>query len=349
MAHNLELQADGTYSYIGNAPAWHGLGYVSDHLLTYDEIKEHCLNWDVYTDALYDKQGVELPINGIFRADNNAYLGCGSPKKHPIPHHVGFRMVASLLGQEACFATAGALGVGERVWGLGYIGESTLGDDKSVNYLLYSKSYNGRADIYQLTKVRVVCNNTLNLALGQHTPVVRVRNTKRGEELLIDRIKAMDSLRQGIEHTDNEIKLLANTLATNSIIEDTLITLFPLTKKIDEVTKTPVLVSPTRRNNIVEKIMETYEYNDGGVFPEQKGTLYNLFNSITNYVDHTRTKNKDNEERDTGGMSAMFGSGDVIKRSAYAHLIGVASSAPSRPTATMFLPSPETEIVSEWS
>ena len=48
-------------------------------------------------------------------------------------------------------------------------------------------------------------------------------------------------------------------------------------------------VDTTRRTNILRDILTLYDDNDGNAFPEQRGTAYNLLNSITNYVDHERS------------------------------------------------------------
>lgn len=105
------------------------------------------------------------------------------------------------------------------------------------------------------------------------------------------------------------------------------------------------MVSPTRRNNIVNRVMQCFDDNDDNMFPEQKGTLYNLFNAVTEYVDHYRSK-KDDDDSDEGGssISAMFGTGDVLKTKAYNILVDVAKSAPERTTPIYSLPTTQLQI-----
>jgi len=66
MAHNLELQADGSYSYIGRQPGWHYLGFVTGKLMTKEEIFEKVLNWGTYKHQLTDHFGNTIPLMKLF-------------------------------------------------------------------------------------------------------------------------------------------------------------------------------------------------------------------------------------------------------------------------------------------
>lgn len=341
MAHNLERQENGLYSYVGRQAAWHGLGMVTDHLMSYEEIKQHCLNWQCYTAPLFSANGIKTKFYGVFRNDNEECLGVCSAKYNPIPHSLGFEMVSYLLGREDCFETAGVLGKGEKVWGLGALPESRLGDDKTENYLLFVKSYDlTMPNVFKLVRTRVVCQNTLTASLKELTSMITVRNTKNGEMFLRDRIKALQHVQTAIQQMDKNNYMLANTLSTPQIDHQVMLDLFPLTAKKDERGE-KVMVSPTRRTNIVNRVMSCVEDNDDNAFPEQRGTLYNLLNGITEYVDHYRSK-KDSDEEGEGesaAVSAMFGTGDTLKNKAYSILVDIAKNAPSRPTTVYSVPS----------
>ena len=97
--------------------------------------------------------------------------------------------------------------------------------------------------------------------------------------------------------------------------------LFPKRTKENAAGET-VEVVQTRRENTLASILNLFEYNDGNAFPEQQGTAYALFNSVTNHVDHDRTGTSERAK------SAMFGSGDRLKVSAFNTILEIAKDMP---------------------
>ena len=100
----------------------------------------------------------------------------------------------SIVGKNAAiYHTAGALGRGERIWLLAKLPERIriVGDDLADNYLLLANSHDGKGSVQvRFTTVRVVCQNTLTLALASnqgfrliHTPDVHQRLVDAGKLL----------------------------------------------------------------------------------------------------------------------------------------------------------------------
>jgi phage/plasmid-like protein (TIGR03299 family) len=69
----------------------------------------------------------------------------------------------------ATYETAGALGHGERIWIQARLGNDIeVAGDKIQRYLLLSNTHNASSSLQvKLTPVRVVCNNTLTVALSR--------------------------------------------------------------------------------------------------------------------------------------------------------------------------------------
>src|SRR5262245_64592010 len=89
------------------------------------------------------------------------------------------------------------MGKGEVVWGLADLKlPLRVGEDVSNNYLLFWTSYDASAaHSYGLTSVRVVCANTLRLALsGKSAQILKVRHTKSGEQRLKEAHFALQTL-----------------------------------------------------------------------------------------------------------------------------------------------------------
>jgi len=225
------------------------------------------------------------------------------------------------------------------------ISESFLGDDKSVNYLLFNMSYDGSLSrIYKITRTRVVCQNTLSLAMSELSPEVRVRNTKNSQSRLDERIATLENIRSSVAALDEKMEFLSERLLLEEPRENILSELFPLTSKKDDEGRT-VLVSPTRRTNIINGILKRFEENDGNAFSSQRGTYYNFLNSITEFVDHDRTgkgSGKDSSKADEArAMSSMFGSGDVLKNRAFDLILKEAETAPLKGGNTSLVLIPE--------
>ena len=338
MAHQIEQQSNGNYSYIGQSSAWHHLGYVTGHLMSYQEIKDYCLNWEAEKKQLVSPYDGSTPIDayGIFRTDNHKFLGSVGKGYNPISHDLGFAIVSQLLEEKTCFATAGVLNDGCKVWGLGVISESQLGDDKSVNYLLFTTGYDGLSKFsFKLVKERVVCANTLQIALRELGKYVAVKHTVNAETLLKDRLKAFESVTSEIKSLDDKLEMLANKKMTKETIQDIFAKLFPL-KEAKDQSGNEVLVSPKRRDGILADILDLYDSNDGNAFPEQRGTAYSLLQSITNYVDHKRSTHNEESNPENRSISALFGSGEALKQEAFEVITNAATGMQELVKKTVF-------------
>jgi hypothetical protein len=115
-------------AYIGREAAWHRLGIVTGHHMTWAEVRG--LDYVVFKSQLHD--GLGRPVNawGTFRwnrvdklAGNReavVFLGVVGEDYVVIQHCQGFQIIDALVASvdNAHYETAGALGKGERVWGL---------------------------------------------------------------------------------------------------------------------------------------------------------------------------------------------------------------------------------------
>lgn len=330
MAHNLAT-LNGVVQYIGRQDAWHELGNVTGKWLTKEEIKEAgVLNFGVTKEQLLAPDGI-TPVNayGTFRCDDGGkvFLGTVGADYTVIHHDLGLEMVDALIGAAdgtAHYETAGALLDGSVVWALADLGLSiSVGDDKSMSYLLFHTSYNGTySHSYRLTNVRVVCNNTLDSAIGSKTKAsLTFKHTKNAERRIIDAHKTLRNLSEDVKSVEVKLNILAQKRLTKDSMTTILDRLFPKTKTTEgEADK-----SSTRRENILADVLAVYESNDNDAFPQQRGTAYNLLNAITGYVDHARSTHGGDNGR---LVSATFGSGAKLKDRAFEILLEEAPSLP---------------------
>lgn len=179
-------------AYVGEKP-WHGLGQelvAGADLATWK--KAAGMDWTVQrgvvryaTERDGDLGIMQMPEQHVlFRQDTKQALGIVSPKYKVVqPGEVleFFRDLTDANGYT--LNTAGTLFDGKRFWALAAIGEEAcvVGEDKIGGYLLLSSSCDGTlATTARFTTVRVVCNNTLSMALaGKAKREVVVRHTSR--------------------------------------------------------------------------------------------------------------------------------------------------------------------------
>ena len=319
MAHNIN-------TYIGRQAAWHKLGTVTGNYMTWAEILAHGgLDFTVIKQQL-EFQCVPVEAWGTFRSDNGVFLGAVGNWYTPINHAQGFELVDALVGSVdgAHYETAGVLGKGEKVWGLASLNQRIRigGADDCNVYLLFSTSHDGSlAYNFRIVIERVVCENTLGVALGEKTKAsFSIRHTSGAPKRIADCHQVLANMGDDIKRVEDKLNFLADRKMTRETMTTVMDRLFP--KRLKAGTDEPV--SATRRENILSDILKIYEMNDGNAFPEQRGTAYNLLNAITNYTDHERSTQGDGRAE-----SALFGSGDKLKTQAMEVLYEVAGALPA--------------------
>jgi len=320
-------------TYIGRQAAWHTLGTVTGKFMTWTEILAHGgLDFSVVkTRLLHPRTGEPIEAWGTFRSDNDVFLGAVGAGYTPISHATGFELVDALVAsvEGAHYETAGVLGQGERVWGLAALNQRIQvgsADDLNV-YLLFSTSHDGTLSYnFRIVVERVVCQNTLGIALGERTKAsFSIRHTSKAQDRIDDAHRVLADMGDDIARIQDKLNFLAGRKMTREAMGTIMDRLFPKRTKDDG--ETPV--NATRRENILADVLKIYELNDGNAFQDQRGTAYNLLNAITNYADHERSTRGNGMGR---AESALFGSGNQLKDRAFEVIVEAAAGLPEVPS-----------------
>lgn len=163
MAANVE-----TMFYTREKP-WHGLGtMVADAPNSKDALRIAGLNWKVLQEPVYTEN--EELIQGYkanVRDTDRKVLGVVTDRYKVIQNEEAFAFTDTLLGEGVRYETAGSLQEGRRVWMLARLPrEFIIGGERISPYMVFSNTHDGSGAVKTaLTPIRVVCNNTLNLAL----------------------------------------------------------------------------------------------------------------------------------------------------------------------------------------
>ena len=155
--------------YVRETP-WHGLGAkVMEAPDSEGALIAAGLNWNVIQEPIFT--GENEPIRGYkanIRDSDRRVLGVVTDRYKVIQNQEAFAFTDELLGQGVRYETAGSLQDGKKVWLLAHMPhEYIISGERISPYLLFSNTHDGSGAIkVALTPIRVVCNNTLNLALS---------------------------------------------------------------------------------------------------------------------------------------------------------------------------------------
>ena len=164
MAANVE-----TMFYTRTAP-WHGLGTrVLEAPTSSASLSLAGLDWRVIQKPVLTEDG--LFISGFkanVRDRDNQVLGVVSDRYKVVQNEDAFAFTDELLGEGVTYETAGSLQNGRRTWILAKLPQRyIISGDKIDPYLVFMNSHDGTGAIKAaMTPIRVVCQNTLNLALS---------------------------------------------------------------------------------------------------------------------------------------------------------------------------------------
>ena len=184
MAHLVENMA-----YVGRTP-WHGLG---NQLATQQPLevwmREAGMDWEIRETPvrfISSEAGALGQISSfpdqkvLFRSDNQAPLSVVSNRFKVVQPRQILEFYRDLTEQSGFeLETAGVLKGGRKLWALARTGQtgSLAGNDQTNGYVLLATACDGTlATTAQFTSIRVVCNNTLAVALNGAGQAVKVRH-----------------------------------------------------------------------------------------------------------------------------------------------------------------------------
>lgn len=327
MSHNLHFnERTSKHSFFSvKEKAWHGLGQIVEQAPTSGEaIGLAGLDYQVVKtpvksapfDLRIEDIGVEVLMQEMVipnhfatvRTDSMQPLGIVGKDYHIVQNKEAFSFFDAVATQhQVSYETAGALGRGERIFITAKLpGYIRIGDDDLIEkYIFLTNSHDGSGSITAaFTPVRIVCQNTLNAAIGNLSGAVRIRHTDNAKERLAQAHKIM-GLAQKLTQQKEE---LFNHWAKVRISDKQLKRLIEMAMASSKETlghvldgKTDLLSSQYR--NTVEDV---YEYALGD--PSQNlattaGTVFGAYNAVTGYFQNKR-KYDDDEAK---VKSVLFG------------------------------------------
>lgn len=306
-----------TMAYVNETP-WHDLGnQLAPNQPLEVWARQAGMNWQIESaDVRYvaSDNGLgsihSFPEQKVlYRSDTKAPLSVVSSRFQVVqPSEIleFYRDLTEAGGYE--LETAGVLKEGRKLWALAKTGQSVClkGRDKVNGYLLLATACDGTlATTAQFTSVRVVCNNTLAIALSDGAGAVKVGHRSQFDAQAVKR-----QLGIAISSWDGfmaRMKALSECRITDATVEAYLkrVLAYPASNSNE-----PMTVS----DRSVKAVQELYAGKGlGAQLASSTGTAWGLLNSVTEFVDHRRRSRSDDHRRDT----AWFGQGAAIKQKAW--------------------------------
>ena len=127
------------------------------------------MDWKVYQREVYTDSGIKIEgYRANVRNTDNKVLGVVTERYKIVQNEEAFSFTDALLGKRVRYETAGSLQEGKKVWLLARLPKEYIISGEQISpYLVFSNSHDGSAAVrVAVTPIRVVCNNTLNLALS---------------------------------------------------------------------------------------------------------------------------------------------------------------------------------------
>ena len=282
MSHQIE-----SLFYTGQTPVWHGLGTQVDEAPTSaDALRLAGLDWTVEGKPLYLENGnsVEGFVANV-RSTDNSVLGVVTNKYKVVQNTDAFSFTDQLIGNgeiEVRYETAGSLASGKRVWLLARMPEEEIVGDKFENFLVFSNSFDGKGAInVAMTPIRVVCQNTLNLALGSAKRQWSVKHMGNIEGKIHEAQMTLGMYKHYMESFKEEADILAQKVISEAKFMEFVNDMFPLIEESKDVTPRQVRNAETVRNDFLSFRHVPYDLR------RLDGTAWGLLNTISDFVNHT--------------------------------------------------------------
>ena len=308
MAHNLDFnEQTNRHSFFSvKEKAWHGLGtIVEDYPTSAEALKFAGLDYTIEKRKLFistEESPTAIPnYYATVRTDTERPLGVVGKDYEVIQNVDAFSFFDSIVGGDGLqYETAGALGQGERIFITaklpGYIKVGK--EDLIQQYLFLTTSHDGYGSITAaFTPVRIVCANTLNAALRNHSNSIKIRHTANAKERLEQAHKVMGISNQLSEQLESIFNNWAKVKVTDPELRRLIqLAMVPHKEVLENIQKGNWDELSTCFNNMCNSVFEYAMFSPTQQQETTRGTLFGTYNAVTGYFQNVRNY-KNNEAK----------------------------------------------------
>jgi phage/plasmid-like protein (TIGR03299 family) len=348
MSANIEQMA-----YISaNGVPWHGLGHEITPSMSIDEmIEAGGLNWGVKAVKMYSRSIVEpYPVEEIvgYRritrdSDNKTFMIASDRYTPDQPREIVEFFQEYMESASLQLDTLGSLNGGATIWAMGKLGKDfTLpGEDRTYGNLMVATSFDGSLPyVVKGCNTRVVCMNTLGMALGEKGNEFRAKHSRKDRKsVAADAKKALGIATTRFAQNQEQAEFLTTVkvdpkgqevyryvaaLADPELLEKitaaTTINTNPATggSLLDSIVSTEILkpkkITESDFNRAGRGILEAIITSPGSDLASAKDTMWGVLNGVTYWADHTRGDSRTSQ--DSRLNNAWFGQVSKLKTNA---------------------------------
>ena len=300
MAHELESVNGQTAFASLREPAWHGLGTVFDNEVTTSEMLSlaHLNDWNVRLEDVATPEGFNsdktysfVTRTNPFDKSQNDILGVVGERYKVLQNEDLFSFGDNILDGGGRWETAGSIKAGRQVFGSLALERETVLDpngvsDKINTYLLINTSHDGSVAIQaSITPVRVVCANTLNLALSAingkkaSKQSFKIRHTQTAEGKIAIARETLGLANKYMDEFDLMAKAMIEKTITDRQFEEIVALAYPAPTK-------DAKGSQKKYDGKIDLIQSIYRGNQNGMIA---GTAWGALNGLTERLDWYRS------------------------------------------------------------
>lgn len=252
-----------------------------------DALRLAGLDWRVEPKPIYtEDDGIfgktMTPIPGFVantRDSDGAVLGVVTDAYKIVQNVDAFAFTDNLIGGDVRYETAGSLGGGKRTWLLARLPETEIVGDKVEQYLVFSNTFDGSGSVrVSCTPIRVVCQNTLNLALSMAKRSWSMRHTANIEGRLKEAHDALQLAGDYIDALDTKANRMATQHLSDYELDKLVKQLFPIAEDA-----TPLV---SKRNAERRELFRTALNADD--LQNFKNTQWQFINAAADMADHAQ-------------------------------------------------------------
>ena len=272
--------------YVREAP-WHGLGTrVEEAPNSITALQLAVLNWSVLSRKIYTAEGILIPdYCANVRDIDDKVLGVVGRRYKIVQNEEAFNFTDGLIGDGVTYETAGSLQGGKKVWILARLPDRYFINGEKVDpYVVFMNTHDGSGSIkVSVTPVRVVCQNTLNLALSTamrswsavHKGNIQNKLEEARETLALAN-GYMQSLKTNLEYLNQKSLVVREA-----------------EKIIKELIYTDESMPDSKRKNALKQQEDLlYRYHEAPDLKDLDHNAYRLINAVSDHATHSKPLRK---------------------------------------------------------
>ena len=276
MASNVE-----TMFYVRQKP-WHGLGTEIKNAPTSEDALVYAgLDWTVLQKNVYSEDGNLIPgCKANIRNTDKASLGIVSDKYKVIQNTQAFAFTDALIGENCQYETAGSINNFRTTWLLARLEPKKIMGDEYNNFLCFMNSFDGSTAVKVcVTPIRVVCQNTLNLALARAKRTFSMKHIGDMSKKFKEAEQVLNLSSEYLVNVEKTYEELARKRISTIQFDSFLKQLFPIAE--DEKNTRKETTAVMNRN----AVRKCYEVDDLDNF---KGTAFGVVNAVSDMISHSK-------------------------------------------------------------